>query len=146
MSYLEWRALAISGDGSRVAACASQNPIYTYTYGTINNPSAPCLLALFVWQNSTGGHKVTWDSNVMGNMDISTSAGAGTFLLFLYDGINFYQVINPIAPSVTPTISTGTAAPTTIPSKAGDIYIDTTNGKIYMAKGISTSSDWLLVS
>jgi hypothetical protein len=45
-----------------------------------------------------------------------------------------------------PTISTGTAAPATTPTKVGDTFIDTTNGNIYIAKGITNSSDWVQVN
>ena len=39
-------------------------------------------------------------------------------------------------------ISTGTAPPTTTPSKVGDKFIDTTNKKVYTALGTSGSGDW----
>ncbi|MDD3436740.1 MAG: hypothetical protein PHC64_06275 [Candidatus Gastranaerophilales bacterium] len=42
-----------------------------------------------------------------------------------------------------PTISNGTTAPTSTPAKVGDIYIDTTNTKFYVAKGSSSNSDWV---
>lgn len=42
-----------------------------------------------------------------------------------------------------PQISSGTNAPTTTPSKAGDIYIDTCNYKTYISKGNSSSADWV---
>lgn len=42
-----------------------------------------------------------------------------------------------------PTVSTGTTAPTSIPSKIGNIYVDTTNYKMYISKGTSSSSDWI---
>lgn len=45
-----------------------------------------------------------------------------------------------------PTISTGTSAPATTPAKVGDIYIDTTNKKLYFAAGISSSSDWIIAN
>jgi hypothetical protein len=48
--------------------------------------------------------------------------------------------------TATPTISTGTAAPTTTPAKVGDIYVDTTNKKLYFAAGISSSSDWIIAN
>lgn len=45
-----------------------------------------------------------------------------------------------------PTISTGTAAPTTTPTKIGDEFVDTTNKKIYFATGTSASTDWTIVN
>ena len=45
-----------------------------------------------------------------------------------------------------PTTSTGTAAPTTTPTKIGDQYVDTTNKKIYFATGTTASTDWTIVN
>jgi len=44
--------------------------------------------------------------------------------------------------STYPTIETGTAAPSSTPSKVGDMYVDTSNKKLYFAVGTSSSSDW----
>jgi len=38
--------------------------------------------------------------------------------------------------------SSGAGVPSSTPSNLGDIYIDTTNLKIYIATGTSSSSDW----
>jgi hypothetical protein len=48
--------------------------------------------------------------------------------------------------SFTPTINTGTSAPSTTPKKTGDIFVDTTNGNIYISKGTTNSSDWVKVN
>jgi len=48
-----------------------------------------------------------------------------------------------IQDSTTPTISTGTTVPATTPTKVGDTFVDTTNGNIYIAKGIASSADWV---
>lgn len=42
-----------------------------------------------------------------------------------------------------PTISSGTSSPTSTPSKVGDIYVDTANIKTYVAKGTSSTADWI---
>ena len=42
----------------------------------------------------------------------------------------------------TPTITTGSGAPISTPGKAGDIYVDTTNGTMYMAMGTAGSFNW----
>ncbi len=39
-------------------------------------------------------------------------------------------------------VSTGAGAPSSTPTMAGAIYIDTTNKKMYIAMGTSSSSDW----
>ena len=38
--------------------------------------------------------------------------------------------------------SSGAGAPSSTPANLGDIYIDTTNLKIYIATGTSSSADW----
>jgi hypothetical protein len=43
---------------------------------------------------------------------------------------------------IQPNISSGTAAPSSTPTKVGDIYIDTNNKKLYFAVGILSSADW----
>lgn len=48
--------------------------------------------------------------------------------------------------STIPVISTGTAAPTTTPTKVGDMYIDTTNKKLYFSVGTSASTDWIIAN
>ena len=39
-------------------------------------------------------------------------------------------------------VSSGAGVPSSTPSKLGNIYIDTTNKKQYIAMGTSSSSDW----
>lgn len=41
-------------------------------------------------------------------------------------------------------VSSGSSAPTSTPSKIGDIYVDTTNKKFYKAAGTSSGADWVL--
>ena len=41
-----------------------------------------------------------------------------------------------------PHVSTGTAIPSTTPSKVGDIFVDTTNKNVYVAIGTTGPSDW----
>jgi len=45
-----------------------------------------------------------------------------------------------------PIISTGSTAPSSTPAKAGDIFVNTTAGDVYIAKGSASSEDWVLVS
>lgn len=41
---------------------------------------------------------------------------------------------------------TGTAAPTTVPTKIGMFFIDTTNSKLYVSKNITASTDWFILN
>ncbi len=38
--------------------------------------------------------------------------------------------------------TTGAGVPSSTPSNIGDVYIDTTNKKFYIAMGTSAASDW----
>lgn len=40
----------------------------------------------------------------------------------------------------------GTAAPAIVPVKAGDIFVDQTNSKIYISKDKVASTDWLILN
>lgn len=40
------------------------------------------------------------------------------------------------------TASNGAGVPSSTPANIGDIYVDTTTEKIYMATGTSSASDW----
>lgn len=46
----------------------------------------------------------------------------------------------------TNSISSGSGAPATTPSKIGDFYIDTAGFKLYFAKGTSSSGDWIIAN
>jgi len=43
-------------------------------------------------------------------------------------------------------ITSGTAAPTTTPVSLGQIFIDTTNAKVYVSTGTSSSADWKILN
>lgn len=44
------------------------------------------------------------------------------------------------------TTNAGAPGPTDIPSKVGDIFIDTTNKNIYMATDTTSDGDWVLLN
>lgn len=54
---------------------------------------------------------------------------------------NVYSSINLKA-----TISSGAGAPATTPSKVGDIYINTSAGKVYVSTGTVTSGSWAILN
>jgi hypothetical protein len=43
-------------------------------------------------------------------------------------------------------VTSGSGAPASTPSKIGDLYVDTTNSKLYASKGTSSSADWFLTN
>lgn len=42
--------------------------------------------------------------------------------------------------------TTGTAAPNTTPARAGLMFIDTLNGKVYVSTGSSSSANWKILN
>lgn len=45
-----------------------------------------------------------------------------------------------------PAITSGSGAPASTPTKIGDIYVDTSGNKVYIAKGTSSSADFLILN
>lgn len=45
-----------------------------------------------------------------------------------------------------PNVSSGSGAPTTVPTKIGDIYVDTVGGKVYIATNVNASTDWKILN
>lgn len=45
-----------------------------------------------------------------------------------------------------PTIEQGSGAPSSTPAQVGDIYVDISGAKLYMASGIASSGDWSLLN
>lgn len=45
-----------------------------------------------------------------------------------------------------PRIYTGIVAPTSIPQKKGDMFLNTALGKVYVSTGTSASSDWKILN
>ena len=43
-------------------------------------------------------------------------------------------------------VSSGISAPTTTPSKVGDIFVDINAKKLYFATGINSSADWIIAN
>jgi len=50
------------------------------------------------------------------------------------------------ADTIYPNISYGTSAPSSTPAKIGNMYIDTSAKKLYIATGTSSSSDWTITN
>lgn len=54
---------------------------------------------------------------------------------------NIFRYLN-----LAPVIGTGIVAPTSVPQKVGDMYVDIVNKKIYSATGTTTSGDWTVLN
>ena len=81
-----------------------------------------------------------------GELEEIACTAAGRALLDDASAAAQLTTLGAAAAATAPVISTGTAAPSTTPAKVGDIYIDTTGAKAYIAKGTSSSADWMLLN
>ncbi|MGN6196505.1 MAG: glycosyl hydrolase family 28-related protein [Ginsengibacter sp.] len=120
----------------------------------IKSPNNVGLFGNAVTFGSPGGtitgtfNSSTGDLNINGRlMSVINSGNTGDSLVTSHQGILQKVSSSTYAiSSTTPIISTGTTAPTSTPAKAGDIYIDLTNRKLYFAGGNSSSSDWIIAN
>lgn len=53
---------------------------------------------------------------------------------------NYFSIVS------TMNISSGDGAPTFVPKKVGDEYLDLTNEKLYKSFGVTDLSDWILIN
>jgi hypothetical protein len=49
-------------------------------------------------------------------------------------------------PNVSPEISSGAGVPLSTPKKIGNMYIDTTNNKVYISTATTSSSSWKILN
>ncbi len=114
------------------------------------------------WTTATDGSEVgdfsIWGRNSGVNYRRFTILGTGQYQMPYYGAGTFTGTLASYlvttsggdvveqAASTLPLISTGTAAPATTPGKVGDIYVDTTNKKLYFATGTSSSADWTIAN
>jgi hypothetical protein len=88
------------------------------------------------------------NSYVEGSYYIATSSSTNNKKNFwVYNNVvsSNYQTSAYVA-STMPRIATGTAAPATTPSRIGDVFVDTTNHKIYIADGVASSTNWRILN
>ena len=48
--------------------------------------------------------------------------------------------------SFTPKIFTGTSTPSFRPEKVGDLFVNTSSGKVYVSTGSANSGDWAILN
>lgn len=65
---------------------------------------------------------------------------------FFHYWYRWFQDLFTFIDTKTPEISTGTSAPTSTPRKVGDMFVDTSANKVYVATGTSSSSDWTILN
>ena len=74
------------------------------------------------------------------------SVGDGGILYYANADANFYFEGGYVFADNLPSVSNGTAAPATTPHQVGDIFVDKTGKKIYVATGVASSADWTIVN
>ena len=87
----------------------------------VTGPGSSTTTAIVRWDGSTG--LVIQDSGV-------TIDGSGNFA----------------GTSNVPYITSGAGAPASTPGKLGDIYIRTSNAKVYISTGTASSADWSIMN
>lgn len=88
------------------------------------------------------------NSYVEGSYYIASASSANNkknFFVYNNEFYGNYQTDAYVASTV-PRISTGTSAPETTPSRVGDMFIDTSAHKVYVADGTSSSTNWRILN
>jgi hypothetical protein len=88
---------------------------------------------------------------VVGNGDVTGEVPENPFEIQNLDNekvfvVNGNGAITTNSISCSPTISSGTTSPSSTPAKVGDMYVDTTAKKIYVATGTTNSTDWTIIN
>ena len=65
---------------------------------------------------------------------------------FTYYWQRWIQTLHRYIDQKVPEIYTDTTAPTSTPRKVGDMFVDTSANKVYVATGTSSSSDWTILN
>ena len=132
MVILPGSALVLKGSNIEISNTLGESSLSAVIY-----ISDPCEL-------DVSGLKLSGDVGIQANArcEIYGVDYANTCTTKIADG----TTPDIIYTSRTPAVSTGTAAPTSTPIQVGDIYVDTTNKKMYIATGTSSSSDWTITN
>ena len=64
----------------------------------------------------------------------------------VYYWYRWFQDLFTFIDTKTPEIYTDNTAPTSTPRKVGDMFVDTSANKVYVATGTSSSSDWTILN
>ena len=109
------------------------------------SPSGASLIGV---EDSAGNFAGTNVETVLAEFG-STTSPSGASLIGVEDTGNYFtgtdvEAVLQELGAEAPTISSGAGAPSSTPTKVGDIYVDTTNDDPYTAVGTSSSADWSL--
>lgn len=146
----------------RIGALASSNS-YAFAISSGTSSSSAAYLSINAFgltnQGNVGIGVTSGAASALLNIRAGTAA-AGTAPLKLtagtslttpeagaieFDGTNYFTTISTTRYILVRTL-TGTAAPATTPAAVGIQFVDTTNKKIYVATGTSSSADWTILN
>ena len=140
-SGLNIRFWLMNNDGTGTAIRA--------TVDAVTTTATPASYAAdLVFKTTTGGTLANAMLIKGSGQIIGSKYGIGTFTGTAAYNLQVTSAGNIIeqSASLTPVISTGVAAPATTPGKVGDLFIDTTNLKLYFATGTASSADWIIAN
>lgn len=113
-----------------------------YYYGTTSTLTS-AVGSTFIGYNTRASANSNTNETVIGYDTVGNGSNTVTIGNDSVTATYLKGTVNAAAVSCSPTISTGTSAPTSTPLKIGDIFVDTTNHKIYVADG-TDSTRWQL--
>lgn len=105
------------------------------TFGATTAPTALLMLAAGAASANTAPLKFTSGTNL-------TTPENGAVE---YDGTNYYVTSGGVRYTLAMTTITS-GAPSTAPVSIGQIYVDTTNGKVYVSTGLATIGNWKILN
>lgn len=114
-----------SADGTsptRVYANPTTHRLLVDLGAGVTGPGSSTDTAIVLWDGTTG--ETVQDSSVTINPATGVFAGASNI----------------------PYITSGSGAPGTTPGKIGDMYVRTSNAKVYVSTGTSSSADWTILN
>ena len=76
-----------------------------------------------------------------GEMGIVMDSGV-PIAIKIGDGTTAWTSLPMFVRNIAQNVLTGTTAPSSTPAFVGQMFVDTTNGNVYVAKGTSSSADW----
>ncbi|MCW3109667.1 MAG: hypothetical protein JWQ09_4173, partial [Segetibacter sp.] len=127
-----------------ILTTAGQNRVYISSAGGVAiGSSAPAASAQLDIPSTSKGILIPRMTDTQMNA-ISSPASGLQVINTTYNNRPFWY--NGTSWVYSPRVSSGTAAPATTPTLVGDTYIDTTNKKMYVATGNSSSADWTITN
>ncbi len=146
-STLNYTLKATSGD-----ARFRTNGDYYYEIGsTMNQPGSAFKVFQQFKSFGTAGDDILFFTPIqLAERDTAASVPKDNLYMYKNGSNNYpvYQRVSGTNDGMNRVVTTriGTAAPSATPLYAGEMYLDTSNQKLYVATGTSSSSDWIILN